>query len=225
MSWDKYYTQNLWLWLLLNEATGTLTHDKSIWRITPFTLHGTPAWTQLASGITVLDFNSANPDWLDCPALTTAKLDFTAGDFSMGVWAKIDDAVTRTLMARGVANTDGWLFQVNNVGRVGFATFQAGGTQTTLSTTCITPGTWYLIGVSRTGADIKTFVNGEDVTDAPDTHVNPLTSNRELHVGVLDDEASDPWDGRIWNARVWGRYLQPWEWLELFNMERHWLGI
>jgi len=225
MSWDKYYTQNLWLWLRLNEGVGTLTHDKSIQRITPFTLHGTPVWTQLASGIMVLDFNSATPDWLDCPALTTAQLDFTAGDFSMGMWAKIDDAVTRSLLTRGLANTDGWLLQVNNAGRVGFATCQAGATQTTFSTICIAAGTWYFIGVSRTGASVGTFVNGEDVTDAPDTHVNPLTSNREVHVGVLDDETSDPWDGQMWNVRIWGRCLEPWEWLELFNMERHWVNV
>ena len=30
---------------------------------------------------------------------------------------------------------------------------------------------------------------------------------------------------QLWNARIWGRCLQPWEWLELFNMERHRLGV
>jgi hypothetical protein len=225
MSWDNFYTQNLWLWLPFNEAIGALSHDHSIWRITPFTHHNAPAWTQLASGIYVLDFNSATPDWLDCPALATAKLDFTAGDFSMGVWAKIDDAVTRILLCRGVANTDGWLLLVSNAGNVGFATCQAGFTQATYSAACITPGTWYLIGISRSGANVVTFVNGEDVTDAPDTHVDPTTANRELHIAVREDEVSDPWDGQIWNPRIWGRYLQPWEWLELFNMERHWFGV
>lgn len=225
MSWDKYYTKNLWLWLPFNEATGALSHDHSIWRITPFTHHGTPAWTQLASGIYVLDFNSATPDWLDCPALTSAKLDFTAGDFSMGVWAKIDDAVTRILLCRGVANTDGWFLLVSNAGNVGFATCQVGFTQATYSTVCITPGIWYFIGISRVGANVRTFVNGQDVTDVPDTHADPVTANRELHIGIRDNETDDPWDGQMWNPRIWGRYLQPWEWLELFNMERHLFGI
>jgi hypothetical protein len=225
MSWDKYYTQHLWLWLPFKEATGTLTHDRSIWRITPFTLHGVPVWTQLASGIYVLDFNSVTPDWLDCPAVTSAKLDFTAGDFSMGVWAKIDDAVTRYLLCRGVANTDGWALHVSNALRVGLSTHQAGATQATYSAACITVGTWAFIGVSRTGATVRTFVNGQDRTDVPDVHVNPLTANRELHIGILNDEVTSPWDGQIWNPRIWGRYLQPWEWLELWNMERHWFSV
>lgn len=225
MSWDKYYTQNLYLWLPLNEGVGALVHDRSMQMVTPFTLHGTPVWTQLASGIMVLDFDATNPDWLDCPAGSTGPLDFTSGDFSIGVWAKINDAVTRTLLCRGVANTDGWLVHVSNTGRVGFATCQAGGTQTTYSAVAITAGVWYFIGISRSGADALTFVNGEDVTDAPDTHVDPLTANRELHIGILDDETSDPWDGQIWSPRIWNRVLEPLEWLELFNMERHQFGV
>jgi hypothetical protein len=225
MSWDKYYMQNLWLWLPFNEGTGALANDRGIWRITPFTLHGTPAWTQLASGIMVLDFNSAHPDWLDCPAVTSAKLDFTTGDFAMGAWAKIDDAVTRYLLCRGLANTDGWALHVSNALRVGFSTHQAGATQATFSAACITIGTWAFIGVSRSGAAVRTFVNGQDRTDVPDTHINPLTANRELHIGILDNEVTSPWDGQIWNPRIWGRYLQPWEWLEIFNMERHWFGV
>jgi hypothetical protein len=225
MSWDKFYTQHLYLWLPLNEAVGTIVHDRSMQMITPFTMHNTPTWTQLASGIYVLDFNSGNPDWLDCGAATTAPLDFTSGDFAMGVWAKIDDAVSRYLMVRGVANTDGWLFSVSFNGRVFFSTCQAGGTQSTFSFIDIAPGDWNLIGISRHGADVRTFVNGLDRTDAPDTHVDPLTSNRELHIGILDDETTDPWDGQMWNPRIWNRYLQPEEWLELFNMERHWFGV
>jgi hypothetical protein len=225
MTWDKFYSQNLWLWLPFREGTGALTNDKSIWRITPFTLHGTPTWTQLASGIMVLDFNSAHPDWLDCPGVTTAKLNFTTVDFSVGVWAKIDDAVTRYLLCRGLANTDGWALHVSNALRVGFATHQAGFTQATYSAACISVGTWAFIGVSRSGASVRTFVNGQDVTDVPDTHVAPLTSARELHIGILDNEVTSPWDGQIWNPRMWGRYLTPEEWRELFNMERHWFGV
>lgn len=225
MSKDNFYTQNLWLWLPFREATGTIVKDRSIWRITPFTLHGTPTWTLLASGIYVLDFNAGTPDWLDCPQASTAKLDFTTEDFSIVVWAKIDDATTRTLLCRGVANTDGWLMQVSNTGRLGFATFQAAGTQTTYSSVQVSPGFWYLLGIIRDEAVVRTYVNGVDVTDAPDTHVDPTTSNRELHIGIRDDETSDPWDGQMWNPRIWGRVLESWEHAELFNMERHLLGV
>jgi hypothetical protein len=224
MSYDKFYKQDLWLWLPFTEGTGTLTHDHSIWRVTPFTLHGVGwVWAGINS-VQVLDFNAGVPSWLDCPALTSAKLDFTSGDFSMAVWAVKSDPATRTLLCRGLANTDGWFMQVSNAQRLSFATCQAGLTQATYSAICAL-FEWNLWGVSRRGGDVKTFVNGQDITDVPDIHTDPTTANRELHVGILDDEAGAPWHGSMWNPRIWGRYLEPWEWLELWNMERHCFGV
>ena len=203
--------------LTLEEMVGTLAYCRSKRDIVG-TLHGVPVWTALASGLPTLEFDLANPDWVDVPAAATG-LNFTAGDFSLAVWAHIDALATSTLMCRGVANTDGWLLQVDNTGRIGVATFQAAATQTTYSTASIAINTWYLIGATRSGADILTYLNGNEITDAPDTHVNPLTSARELHIGVLDDEASSPWDGGMYRPRAWARALTAMEMLQLYRME------
>lgn len=193
-------------------------------------LHGaTIGWTQLPSGLYVLDLTPGTPDFLDCPAGDTADLDFTTGAFSLGVWANADNiaAAHRIIMCRGVLNTDGWYCRIETDGSISLRTNQAGGSQVSLSATgIITPGTWYLVGFSRDGTSVRTFVNGVDLTETAASHTDPDSATRELHVGIYHDEASDPWDGQMWRPRIWGnRFLQEWEWLELFNMERHWFGV
>jgi hypothetical protein len=173
----------------------------------------------------VLYFDASDPDWVDCSAADSANLDFVGENFSISLWANMMAAATRTLLCRGVANTDGWLMQVSNTGRLGFATFQAGGTQSTYSTATIITSTWYLFGITRVGASVRTYINGIDCTDAPDTHVDPDSATRELHVGILDDETSDPWYGEMGHIKVYPKALESWEHMELFNMERHLLGV
>lgn len=204
--------------LTLEEMTGALVFCRSKQDIVA-TLNGLPTWQQFVNGLQYLDFDPANPDWLEVPAAATG-LNFTAGDFSLAVWARIDDAVTRTLMCRGLANTDGWMLHVSNTGRVGLATFQAGATQTTYSTIAIAAATFYLIGITRIDTAVRTYVNGEDVTDAPDTHVDPLTSARDLHIGILDNEVNDPWDGGMHRPRAWSRLLAPAEMRLLYDMDK-----
>lgn len=192
------------------------------------TLHG-GAWNALASGLPYIDL-SPNPDWIDCPAAATADLNFTAGDFSMVIWIAPDAlAVPLALLGRGLFNTDGWTLQTQPGGGFTIFTYQAGAVQGSNALLVLTVGTWTLVGISRSGAIATTFANGVDVTQLHGNHVNPLTANRELHIGVEDDEATHRFDGKIAGGlcgpRIWGRKLEPHEFMQLFNMERHWFGV
>jgi hypothetical protein len=207
--------------LPLSEGDGAVAYSVSKNHIIT-TLHGGPLW----AGVGIL-LDSGNPDWLDAPQADTTDLDFVSLDFSLAAWiALLDMSIDRYLMVRGLANTDGWLFFVQSTGRIGLATCQAGATQATYSAAGdVVVSTLALIGASRAGTSVRLYKNGLDVTDAPDTHVDPLTAARELHIGILDDETNNPWHGGVYMPRAWNRKLEPWEHMEIFNAERHIFGL
>jgi hypothetical protein len=191
-------------------------------------LHGaTIGWTQLLSGLYVMDFTAGSPDWLDIGAAASADLDFTTEDFSVGEWVNLDSlAANRSIMCRGLLDTDGWHCQVLMDGSIIFFTNQLGADQYSQSSAgLITVGYSYLVGFSRREGSVRCYINGVDVTETAGTHIDPATANRELHIGIYDNETGSPWEGQKWRPRIWGsRVIEDWEWLELFNMERHWFG-
>jgi hypothetical protein len=208
------------------EGTGIITQDIAKPHH-PVALTNTPTWTTLASGLQVLDFNAAIPEFLESPTVSTADLDFTSGDFSVAIWAYIDSlADIRELFCRGLTTNDGWRIFIMDDGRLGIQTNQAAAAQTSLSAVGeITINNWGLLSASRSGTRGRVYKNGQDVTVTAPNHINPLTSARKLHVGIYDTEAHNPFDGKMWNPRIWGRKLEPWEHMALFNAERQLFGV
>jgi hypothetical protein len=224
--------RNLLFGLTLEEGVGTLAHD----RARPHhasTLTGTPTWASIASGLSVLEFLNAHPDFIQCPAAATADLNFTSGDFSMAVWfwpAYFDNH--QALLCRGVLNVDGWRLWIVSTPQLRFETSQAGANQAsyTDSPSAIVQR-WSLWGMSRSGSLVSLYHNGIDRTSVAGSHTNPTGANRKLHIGILDDEASYPVlgdafaKGKKWNPRIWGRKLESWEHMAIFNAERHLFGV
>jgi len=210
----------------MREGNGTLIRD---WAKPehPVTLHGTPTWAQLGNGLNYLDFDSTNPDWLDSPQAGTADLDFTTESFSLALWVDIDSlAAARALIIRGLLDTDGYEIYVETDGSIVFRTNQAAANQITTSAAGdIVINNWYQVILTRSGTDALIYLNGIDVTDTAGSHTDPLTSARELHIGILDDETNSPFEGQMWRPRMWGRQLSAVEAVQLFNYERDWLGV
>ncbi len=230
IGYDKLKVNHgLLLGLTFEEMTGLLTHDRAK-PTHPHTLHGAPAWASLANGLPYLDFDNTHPDWLDCAAIDTADLDFTTGDFSIAIWLAPDNVSVNnyTFMTRGDIFNTGWMLA--SVGRAFYLdTYQAGTGQVTQSTSVLTAD-WQLMGVSRSGANVRLYLNRKDVTLFPaGTHIDPATANSELHIGIRDNESTRPFDGRIAGGhcgpRIWGRALSAQEWLQIFETERCLIGV
>lgn len=230
IGYDKLpINHELLLHLTFEEMTGLLAHD----RAKPHhihTLHGTPDWSSLANGLPYLDFNSANPDYLDCPAAATADLNFTTGDFSGAVWIAPDVTIGTQgqLLDRLDVGGGGWGFGTNQ-DLIQFMTQGAGMLQDSLSSSVLTIGAWSLCGFTRSGASGRLLHNGVDVTDVAATHVDPGPTGADFHLGVYYDMGMAlylwRYNGKLALPRTWGRKLEALEWRQMFEQERHWFGV
>ena len=205
------------------EFVGVLTLDRAKPHH-PLGLTGTPVWTQLGNDLNYLEYDAATPDFMDCAGADTADLDFTSGAFSMAAWVS-PDALDVVIMCRGLDDTDGWQWEISADGESTFRTNQAAASQDTLSTAIVVADTWAFLVVTRAGAVVTPFINGVARLQTAGTHVNPLTSARELHVGVDDTEAALELDGSMWRPRIWGRALSAAEVATIFHLERGLFGV
>ena len=218
--------QNLLFGLTLEEMVGLEAQDRAKPHHT-CTLHGVPVWTALANDTPYLAFAPANPDWLDCPQADTVDLNFIAGNFSLGAWVKVTSlAANRMVFCRGLLDTDGWHNAILMDGSFALYTNQAAANQVTISAVgAIVINNWYLMGISRTGASVFTYLNGSNITTTVGAHTDPLTSARELHIGIYDNEVGSPFSGGMAYPRIWGRALPDDDWQYLFETERHLYGV
>lgn len=191
-------------YLALAEAfgvgAGTHLFDKSRYRS-----HSTfviPTWAAGLHGW-CLDFNPAIPNWVTTLAAFT-QLNFTSEDFSLVMRINPDNvAAGRTLIQRGLRNTDGYDFYISSGGGLNFVTNQALAAQFSRAPAgTIIAGNWYTVGVSRTGASVLIYANGVDVTNVWGVHLDPLTSARNFYIGIQNDLMTSPFDGRVEFLRV-----------------------
>jgi len=205
--------------LTMEEATGTaITGDAAKPHHTTSLTHS-PAWVQLPSGVWVMDFNSAHPDYLQCSAATTADLDFTSGAFSVSMWIKQHASVasTRYLINRGDgAGAHGWCITTYN----NYLYWGTPGSVEIRSTGAFSINVWSLIIVTKSGTLGKSFVNGIELSYILQGALNPTTDTEKLLIGIFNDEATGAWDGEIWNPRIWNRALSPEEIYYMFQRER-----
>lgn len=211
--------------LRLLEGTGINTQDWAKPHHTS-TLVGTPTWQDLDNDLTYLDFVSGNPDYIRGLQAATTDLDFTSGAFSLLAWIRPDALGNRNFFTRGVNVTDGWFMWMDVNGAINVTTNQAAVSQNTVGGVAdAIIGTWTLIGCTRSGASVRTFSNGLDTTETPATHINPLTANRNLYIGVNDLAGAAWYDGDMWRPRIVGRQMSAAEMLTVFERERFLFGV
>jgi len=212
------------------DGVGALAHDVSrqaALNKTTALVHA-PAWTQLPlANLTVLSFTAAHPDYLELAAASCTDMNFQAGAFSLAAWIYSDSlAADRCLFCRGVADTDGWYWYISSAGGLQFVTNQAGADQISGTPAAgIIINNWWFVGVTRLTTSVRLYVQGIDATSVVGAHVNPLTSARNLHIGIRDDEAAMPWSGYMWRPRAWGRQLAATEMRDIFEQERALFGV
>jgi hypothetical protein len=219
--------QGILLDLQFRETTGTVTSDWSKVYRDPLTLTGTPAWAVLGSDLTYLSFDPTNPDYLTSLAADSADLDFTSGSFSGAAWIYPDAYGNRYLMDKSGAAV-GWAFWIVGTSPyLAFTTANAGPlTQTTYGGASLDLSAWQLVGFTRSGAAAKIYLDGQDATATPATHINPASAVAvNLVIGSAVGAGAGWYDGRMWRPRIWNRALEAWEFLAIYESERRLFGV
>ena len=231
--------------LPFREGTGTITHDIAKPHH-PLTLNdpggGLFTWGNLASGCPYLQFAAvgggpADGVYLDCPAADTGDLDFTTGDYSLSVWLNWDSTGgwSEIIMGRYGVDLDGWEIYLdisgglNTVSQRHHHVSLAPNTNSNCFSTGWTPGNSYLLGISRIGGDLYPvhYRNGLplEMTYEDSGMLAPDACNRDLVIGCRYTKDANWYRNMMWRPRIWARALAAWEWLQLFNMEKHWFGL
>ncbi len=181
-------------------------------------------WSRLGSGLWTLDFASGN--FVDCG--NGSSLNFTTSDFSLEAWINLTSAATNpTIFCRGLHLTDGYFAYINTNRGINFLTEQSGDAQNTVAANAtITLATWTHLLITRDGATVKMYKNGVEVTYATvGVHTNPTTSTRNFRIGILDDEASQPFVGKIALPRVYNTALTAANAGQHYQRERFLFGV
>lgn len=220
---------NLLFDLPFREGIGAITQDIAKPHH-PVTLVNTPTWATLASNLGVLELDGAT-EYLQSLAADTVDLDFIATDYSIGCWfnweVSEDD---QHIIGRYRVDLDGWevyLYQPNET----LTLRHHHSLGATLRTACYsfgwTQNVWHFIGISRSGDNALHYRNGMSVPSTVSLGglIDPESNNDDLVIGARFDKGSEYFKGPMWRPRIWNRALEPWEWLELFNFERHFFGV
>ncbi len=216
--------QQLLLDLPLREGTGIYTAS---WAKPPrqFTLTGTPVWTPLANDLTILDFDSTTPDYIEATAGASGDMNFTAGDFSGLAWILTTAVGNRYVFNKGTGTT-GWAFYLNGQAEMDFYTAQAGPAVQSTEGDVLALNIWHCVGFSRAGAVVRIYTNGVDVTTTSATHVNPdSAAATAFTIGSTAAGGSGWWDGRIWRPRVWDKVVTSALFRAIFENERYLFGV
>ena len=226
---NKSVNHQILLDLPFIEASGTL-HAYDVSKPHhPLTMVHAPAWTTLASDLTVLTFDGAN-DYIWGTAATTADLNFTTGDYSLGGWFYFATGGTddKTPLARFLLDNNGWeLYHYTNE-ILTLRHHHAAGATT--RTSCYSEDwafdEWCFMGVSRSGGTATFNRNGSDIptTCSAGGLIDPETCNQNLYVGV-DTTLVNLFNGMQSRPRIWERSINASEWSYIFETERHWFNI
>jgi len=223
--------------LPFSEMVGAVTHDRSKPSLGAAgvqelhhscTLHGAPTWNQLGNGLPYLDFDPSNPDYLTCPPVDSNDLDFTSEDFSIAGWVNFDNfAHAMRIIGRAELNVCGWVLYIWN-GNLAFRTNQLGsrcGAGAPVGFFGLDQ--WYFIGFTRSGLVGQFYADGVAITTTHDPVgglLDPIAcgNTRALDIGIHWDHLSNPYDGKMWNLRVWRRCLSAEEMAHIYAAESKW---
>lgn len=130
-------------------------------------------WTRHGKGLWHLSMDG--DDYLSIT--TPANLAFTTEDFSIVARVYFDNLTADSaLVEQATWNVKGYFLQVGLDQKIYLYTIQAGVSQSTSSTASVTTGAWHTLGISRTGASVKTFYEGADITSSAGTHIDPVSA-------------------------------------------------
>jgi len=213
--------KNLLFSLPMREGTGSVSTQDTAKPHHPVTQVHAPTWTQLSSGLWVMDFDGTS-DYLTATNAATTDLAFEgASPFTVSAWIYPDSVTSFYLMSRGVNSVSGWaaiLSSTNSYLLLGvpgyfFVSSAAFGLQV---------NRWQLVGATKYSATLGGFyLDGmyQATSFAGSSVVTATASDLKI-----SDTASS-FNGKMWNPRIWGRALSSAEHKEIFDNERKLFGV
>lgn len=226
--------------LPFNEGIGAVTRDIAKPHHQNVALVHAPTWERVdLSNTPVLDFDGAN-DYLECPAAATIDLDFTFEDYSILCWINpLDTGGAEMIMGRyaldgagnGIGGWELFLFAIGGGGslnsRHSHATLGAGNEDDSCFSTGWFPGSWVLIGVSRSGLYPVHYRDGVPLamTYGPSGMRNPDAIVQDLVIGVRFSKNANYYKGKMKRPRIINRALTASDMRDVFEMERHLFGV
>lgn len=198
-------------------GNGSTIYDRSI-----YGNHGTifgATWERLPSGLQANSF--ITDDYLSIPAENT-EFDFTSEDFSI-ILAVCPTSLVALgmLFIRGRDNVDGYRCYLDTDGSITFDTIQVAAMQSSKTPAgSFAVNKWGVLGISRKGASVRLYVNGEDDTSTVGNHIDPITSNRELLFGINWDKSWAPVSAALVGYEIIRNQA-----LTALEQKRHWGGM
>jgi len=231
-SYDKLsINEDILLDLPFNEGSGAITGDIAKPHHT-FDLNNAPTWTSLVSGRGVLTFDGAT-EYLDASAASTADMDFTSGDYSVGVWINWTDVgggLSQIVIGRYGVDLDGWEIYLTEGGGFNYLTQRhhhatlAPNTRDGCYSTGWAQSTWFLLGISRSGLYPVHYRNGVALAMSYEATgmLDPDTCNRDMVIGTRYTKDANWYQNMMWRPRMWSRVLSADEWMEIYDEESGW---
>lgn len=174
----------------ITDVTGkTITANGTATIQTDFPLFGTGA----------LDMTGTTSSYFSTPA--SADFDFGTGDFCIELAARFDvHTATTTLIGNYAGSGSGWTVQY----RTDTGGLRFGNGDTSLIDRSFTPtdGVYYRLCVSRSGTDLRLFVDGTQL-GAAISNTTDIASGAALHIGRLNfGTGTQPYNGRMDEVRI-----------------------
>lgn len=223
------FNQEMRMYLPFREGSGIITHDYAK-ETREIDLINAPTWTNLASGLPVMTLNGIN-EYMECDTLDTVDLDFTTGDYSIVCLVNwTDTGSSEIIVARYELDVDGWeTYFYNNAGVFWLTQrhHHAGGAadRSGAGSSGWTPGTPWLLGISRSGGFPIHYRNGVPLTmfyDPAGGLLDPLTSNQDLVFGTRYTKDSDWFSGVIGVLGIAGVALTAEDHMNIYELNKHW---
>jgi len=216
------------------EGTGTITRDQAKPHHQDVALVATPTWDTVGgTGLGVITLNGTT-QYIELANADCADLDFTSGDYSIGMWFYWTvGQPTLMLAGRYQLDVSGWEFYLYDGGGADrILTLRhnhAGGVAARSACYSIdwSHDTWWFVGASRSGIAAVHYRNGIALTT---THgggglEDMETCAQDLVFGTRYSKDTNFFSGSIWRPRVWSRALTAIDWLNIYESERDLLGV
>jgi hypothetical protein len=153
----------------------------------------------------------------------------TTGPFSIEAWIRMNSLGTFQVVMQkgnpGVGSNPGYRMRISDTGVIEFVITSTAGQETQInSNSNLSAGVWYHIHCSRSGTNMKIYINGVLSTNGTGTSGSIDASSSPFYVG-RQDGGNWPFNGLISSVKFYDAQLTPEQVLQNYNAQKDRFGI